>query len=121
MGRAGGGMTDHQLGATLYTTGQPAKRCTNEDQLRGWLDAANLAWWKQSHAVNARWTPRPMGKRLLCTGSVDQETRQVVIIPALREVDGLAVLPGEDPAWLIADREAILDEVERRPNMECEQ
>jgi hypothetical protein len=81
-------MSDNETGATLYTIGLPATACATEDQLRGWLAAANLDWWQGYEAVNVQWTPAQLGKRLLCTGRVDQETRRGVIIPAMKRLAG---------------------------------
>lgn len=82
---------ERERGASLYHAAYPATACTNLEQLRGWLQAANAAWWQQQQAQQANHErlceaasqavqEERTGKRLLCVGHVEPVTREVVIL-----------------------------------------
>lgn len=84
-------MTDQQRGADLYTAGLPSTACINLEEVRGWLQAANDAWWQQTAQATLRSLLAQVesdveqsemahtGKRMLCTGHVEPVTRRIVL------------------------------------------
>lgn len=85
-------ISDYETGIHFHTIGLSLAVCENDEEVRGWLDAANLAWWQAQQAriadherlcedVRLAVEEERTGRRPLCVGYVEQHSREIVIVP----------------------------------------